>query len=300
MAGYGAVKFQPTRTLASAGPYESAKATGKGRLLEDPLRQVYVGNLSYKLKWQELKDHFKQVGEVENARILTQDGTDWGRSRGVGIIRFKTEAEAQAAIARLNGTDLQGRAIVVDAWTGSSGKWKAEQEERGAAPLALTDGANGQTARPGDWICSKCGDLNFARNTQCRSCGALPPHGKGGKGAGGKGFGGKGCGKVVGGRANEVRGENLVYVGNLKYEVKWKDLKDHMKQAGNVEFCNILTEDGTDFGRSKGVGCVRYSSEAEVQQAIAMLNETDLMGRNILVDLWTEGSGGKGKGKGKQ
>jgi len=69
--------------------------------------------------------------------------------------------------------------------------------------------------------------------------------------------------------------------------VKWQDLKDHMKQAGNVEFCRVLTEDGTEYGRSKGSGCVRYGSEAEVEQAISMLAETELMGRNILVDHWT-------------
>mmetsp|Transcript_53076 Transcript_53076/g.123546 ORF Transcript_53076/g.123546 Transcript_53076/m.123546 type:complete len:244 (-) Transcript_53076:84-815(-) len=225
-----------------AGPYDE-NAT-----------QVYVGNLPYELKWQELKDHFKAVGAVESARILTDNGTDWGRSRGVGIVQFKTEASAQAAVAELNGSELQGRSIVVDPWTGSSGKWKQEQKDNGKGK------GNGKGKDNGG-----CKGLSL---------------GKGGKGKGGGGFGG---------RVHEVHGENLVYVGNLPYEVKWQDLKDHMKQAGNVEFCNVLTEDGTEFGRSKGVGCVRFSTEAEVQNAIAMLNESELMGRNLLVDVWTSG-----------
>eukprot|EP00411_Alexandrium_monilatum_P089249 CAMPEP_0175738000 /NCGR_PEP_ID=MMETSP0097-20121207/54244_1 /TAXON_ID=311494 /ORGANISM="Alexandrium monilatum, Strain CCMP3105" /LENGTH=83 /DNA_ID=CAMNT_0017046181 /DNA_START=38 /DNA_END=285 /DNA_ORIENTATION=- len=83
MSAFGAAKgLKGTR---STGPYQSpttALATPGGHH-DDGACMVYVGNLSYKLKWQELKDHFKQIGQVENARILTEDGTDRGRSRGV-------------------------------------------------------------------------------------------------------------------------------------------------------------------------------------------------------------------------
>lgn len=170
-------------------------------------------------------------------------------------------------------------------------------------------------AKPGDWICTTCNDLQFARNVVCRNCGpsgmsgiskggfsgygkggfAMAAYGKGGWGKKGfGGFNGKGFGKGFGGgKQTEVHGDPnlLVYVGNLKYEVKWQDLKDHMKQAGNVEYCRVLTEDGTDWGRSKGAGCVRYSTEEEVQVAIQTLAETDLMGRKILVDRWTARKG---------
>jgi len=253
MAAFGAAKgFKVAR---ATGPYQSpaTAAAAPGGHPDDGARMVYVGNLSFKLRWQELKDHFKQIGQVENARILTEDGTDGGRSRGVGFVRFKTEAEAELAIARLNGSELDGRFMVVDAWTGGgAGRGAQERMERRAATTTL----------------------------------ALPAGGKG-KG-GGRGTGG-GTGAP---RMNEVRGENLVYVGNLTYEVRWQDLKDHMKQAGTVEFCNVLTEDGTEFGRSRGTGCVRYSNAAEVQQAIAMLGESELMGRKILVDHWTGGGAG--------
>merc|ERR1719321_2521744 len=102
-----------------------------------------------------------------------------------------------------------------------------------------------------------------------------------------KGWGGKGGwmgGKGMMGNNNKVKGDpkTMVYVGNLPYKVRWQELKDHMKQAGTVEFCTVLTQDGTEWGRSKGVGCVRYASEAEAQAAIAQLNETQLQERNIL------------------
>merc|ERR1712062_969727 len=82
-------------------------------------------------------------------------------------------------------------------------------------------------------------------------------------------------------------GEQLVYVGNLPYSIKWQDLKDHMAKAGKVEFVKVMTEDGTEWGRSRGCGCVRFSTEEEAQNAIETLNDSDLEGRKIFVDKWT-------------
>merc|ERR1712008_170538 len=116
---------------------------------------------------------------------------------------------------------------------------------------------------------------------------------KGGN-VGGKGFPGffpwQGKGGIkVHGDVNQ-----MVYVGNLPYKAQWQELKDHMKQAGNVEFVKILTEDGSEYGRSKGIGCVRYTSVEEADRAVAALNDSDFMDRKILVDKWTKGpaSGG--------
>lgn len=81
----------------------------------------------------------------------------------------------------------------------------------------------------------------------------------------------------------------MVYVGNLPFKAEWQEVKDHMKVAGTVEFVKILTEDGTEYGRSKGIGCVRYTTEAGAEQAIATLNGSEMMGRNITVDRWTKG-----------
>jgi len=82
---------------------------------------VYVGNLPFKAEWQELKDHFGQAGAVEYTRILTTDGSHIstkGRSRGCGYVRFATPQDAKRAITMLNGSELEGRNIEVDIWTG--------------------------------------------------------------------------------------------------------------------------------------------------------------------------------------
>lgn len=73
-----------------------------------------------------------------------------------------------------------------------------------------------------------------------------------------------------------------VFVGNLAYSVAWQDLKDHMKQAGEVIYCDIMPEPG-NAKLSKGCGLVEYSTAAEAQTAIETLTETELKGRSIFV-----------------
>ena len=71
-----------------------------------------------------------------------------------------------------------------------------------------------------------------------------------------------------------------VYVGNLPYDVTWKDLKEHMKTAGPVKHADVVLGDD---GRSKGYGLVEFQSSLGAQQAVAILNNTELGGRQIFV-----------------
>merc|ERR1712238_298674 len=72
--------------------------------------QLYVGNLSYDTTWRDLKDHFKQSGEVIRADVKTSDS---GRSKGFGIVRFGRREDAESAIASLGGVELDGRPLEV-------------------------------------------------------------------------------------------------------------------------------------------------------------------------------------------
>jgi len=72
-------------------------------------------------------------------------------------------------------------------------------------------------------------------------------------------------------RSNRKR----VYVGNLSYASSWQDLKDHMRQAGEVVFADVFM---TESGYSKGCGVVEFNTEAEAQMAINTLNDTVLEG----------------------
>lgn len=78
-----------------------------------------------------------------------------------------------------------------------------------------------------------------------------------------------------------------VYVGNLSYDVAWQDLKDHMRQAGEVVYVEIMA---LPDGRSKGCGTVQYATAEQAKNAIATLNSTDLSGRSLFVREDREGN----------
>ena len=198
----------------SARRYNPYKTTGTS---DEPNaergRRVYVGNLSWDVSWQDLKDHMKTSGEeVLRADVMT--GPD-GRSKGCGVVEFATAEAAQNAVLTLNDTELNGRQIFV----------REDREERGS--------------------------------------GGVAPHG------GGHTF-------SSGGKSQGCR----VYVGNLSWDVAWQELKDHMREAGDVLHAEVITEAN---GRSKGCGIVEYATEEDAQEAISTLNDTELKGRMIFV-----------------
>ena len=73
---------------------------------------IYVGNLSWNLKDQDLSNLFASHGEVVSAKIVTDKFTN--RSKGFGFVEMANDDQAQAAIAALNGTEVDGRNIVVN------------------------------------------------------------------------------------------------------------------------------------------------------------------------------------------
>ena len=73
---------------------------------------IYVGNLSWGLKDQDLANLFAPYGEVSSAKIVTDKFTQ--RSKGFGFVEMANDEEAQAAIAQLNGTEVEGRSLVVN------------------------------------------------------------------------------------------------------------------------------------------------------------------------------------------
>jgi len=74
--------------------------------------KIYVGNLSYDVTEEELKQEFIAYGEVTSVSILTDKFS--GRPKGFGFIEMASKTEAEAAIAGLNGKILKERTIVVN------------------------------------------------------------------------------------------------------------------------------------------------------------------------------------------
>ena len=75
-------------------------------------KKVYVGNMSYDVDSTALGQLFAPFGTVESAEVISDRYT--GRSKGFGFVEMASDAEAQAAIAALNGKDHGGRALTVN------------------------------------------------------------------------------------------------------------------------------------------------------------------------------------------
>ncbi len=75
-------------------------------------KKLYVGGIAYSTSNDALKDAFAQSGEVTSATIIMDKMT--GRSKGFGFVEFANDADADAAIAKWNGAELDGRKLTVN------------------------------------------------------------------------------------------------------------------------------------------------------------------------------------------
>jgi RNA recognition motif-containing protein len=137
--------------------------------------KLYVGNLAYGVRDDELQQAFAQYGSVTSAKVMMDRET--GRSKGFGFVEMGTDAEAQAAINGMNGQALEGRAIVVNE----------------ARPREERPGGFGGGGRSGGGGGYGGGGGGYGGGGGGRSGGG------GGYGGGGGGYGGGGGGRSGGG-----------------------------------------------------------------------------------------------------
>lgn len=73
---------------------------------------IYCGNLAYAVTSDDLRQAFEAFGEVTSASVITD--RDSGRSKGFGFVEMANDAEGNAAIEALNGTDMKGRPVRIN------------------------------------------------------------------------------------------------------------------------------------------------------------------------------------------
>jgi RNA recognition motif-containing protein len=106
--------------------------------------KLFVGGLPYSTTSEDLREHFAACGTVVSATVITDRFS--GQSRGFGFVEMSTEAEAQAAIAKLGGQPLGGRRLTVNVAnppTAGSGGSRGDGARFG--------GARGAARRPVRW-----------------------------------------------------------------------------------------------------------------------------------------------------
>ena len=137
--------------------------------------KLYVGNLAYSIRDEDLQQAFAQYGTVTSAKVMMD--RDTGRSKGFGFVEMATDAEAQAGINGMNGQALEGRAVVVN-----------EARPREERPGGFGGGGGGRSGGGGGGYGGGGGGG--------RSGGGGGGYGGGG---GGGGYGGGGGGRSSGG-----------------------------------------------------------------------------------------------------
>ena len=75
-------------------------------------KKLYVGNLGYSVTDADLEAMFAPHGTVQSVQVIMD--RDTGRSKGFGFVEMKTDQEAQAAIAAMNGKEMEGRSLTVN------------------------------------------------------------------------------------------------------------------------------------------------------------------------------------------
>jgi RNA recognition motif-containing protein len=106
--------------------------------------KLFVGGLPYSTTSENLRESFAQFGTIVSATVITDRFS--GQSRGFGFVEMSTEAEAQAAIAKMDGQPLGGRRITVNI--------ASPQGERSGASRPADSrlgGARGTARRPVRW-----------------------------------------------------------------------------------------------------------------------------------------------------
>ena len=147
--------------------------------------KLYVGNLAYSVRDQDLQDAFAEFGAVASAKVMMDRET--GRSKGFGFVEMSNDAEAQAAINGLNGQPVAGRAIVVNE--------ARPREERPAGFRSPYGGSGGgREGGGGGYGGGRSGGGGYGGGRE----GGGGGYGGGGR-SGGGGYGGGGGGRSGGG-----------------------------------------------------------------------------------------------------
>jgi RNA recognition motif-containing protein len=153
---FGSVENPPHQTMtpvlfrvlgrgeSTSGSKESMQLHEGGNLMA---HKLFVGGLPFSTSEERLREVFAQAGKVESAVVVTDRGT--GRSRGFGFVEMSTSEEADQAVAKLNGKDLDGRQLKVERANASDGGAGGARRGPGGGSRGGFGGGGG--SRGGRW-----------------------------------------------------------------------------------------------------------------------------------------------------
>jgi len=226
--------------------------------------RVYVGNLSYRTTSEELKAYFLTVCPgVSSAEVISYPN---GRSKGCGLVEFKTASDAEKAIKELNNTELATRKIFIREDREAKG-FQGGSNNTGSKPAPKKPNTNNRTERRNyNYTNTNNNNSNSNNNNNNRSYDNnrnYQPRDQ----------------KQQAPRTKNTDGSNL-YVGNLPYSTTNEKLKELFEEHAEVVSAEVSFDRN---GRSKGFGMVKMKSVDDANTAIAALNEYLYDTRKIVV-----------------
>ena len=247
--------------------------------------KVFVGNLSFKTREDELANEFKASGKVVGANIITRGP----RSLGYGFVEMESEQDAESAVKLMNKKEIDGRPINVEvAKPREEGEIKPGDDAR---PRRGRGGFRGGRGR---------GGFRGARGGRGGFRGRGRGGFRGGRGGRGGGRGGNVAATNVnttatpGGKKPFYKSEAQQQQNVARTESKTTLFVANLPFGLNDEgFGKVFSEGGLKFkqahvvvkrnGRSKGFGFVEFDTEVDQQKALAAINKKTVDGRDLIV-----------------
>jgi len=267
--------------------------------------KVFVGNLSFATKENELAKEFEAAGKVISANIITRGP----RSLGYGFVELDSESDAENAVRLLNKKEIDGRPINVE-----FAKPREEGAEGAERPSGAPRGGRGRGTRGtrgsfgggrggfrgGNQNNSDGGNQGFRRRFRRRegsdnedegeeSSGGENRRGsrggfrgsRGGRGGRGASRGGFRPRREERSEENRTPSQTTLFVANLPFSLDDDGFGNILKE-GTLAFksAHVVKKKS---GRSKGFGFVEFDNEGDQQKALAALNNKNIEGRELVV-----------------
>lgn len=248
--------------------------------------KVFVGNLSFKTKENELAAEFSSAGKVVSANIITRGP----RSLGYGFVELENEETATKAVQLLNKKNIDGRDINVEL---AKPRDEAKIAEKKAQQATAGEGSRGRGGRGGRGRGARGGSTSRGRGGFRRG-GFRPRGGEAGAAAGQKP---EGSPVAEGGapRARRPRpprpdspsksnvsrtpSKTTLFVANLPFSVDDAGLLDIFKEF-NVAKAHVVRKRNN---RSKGFGFVEFNNDADQQKALSAIDKKNVGDRELIV-----------------
>lgn len=261
-----------------------SEADGDGsrdRSRDRPNCRVYISNIPYDYRWQDLKDLFRRiVGSVEYVELFHDEN---GKPRGCGIVEFKDPDNVEKALEKMNRYELNGRELVVKEDHGEQRDQYGRIVRDGSSAGGRVGGGTGGGGGVGGGSNAGDRDRGFSRRDDDRLSGRNSFNMMSND------FNNSSNYNLYGLSASFLENlgingplHNKVFVANLDYKVDSKKLKQVFKLAGKVQSVDLSLD---KEGNSRGFAVIEYDHPVEAVQAISMFDRQMLYDRRMTVRL---------------